>query len=134
MSEFTTPPQNECKCECHRYHLVECGECLDVHYGNSKMTFTDSAKSDRVCSYFHRYGEKRLGDYYFEKIFGGMISGMIEFDAEKLKYLDYLFLYVKSEKVFKIIHQGILSFLDRNGKGDISRDYEKERKIKWRIK
>lgn len=127
----------ECKCDCHKCHLIECGECLENHHENSKdMTFTDSYIVDVISEYFHRYSipGKRLGTFYFEEIFSNMISDKTTvLESNRITYLNYLFKHRKQVKVFKLIHRGIIQFLSRNGKGDITREFDGMGKLKCRI-
>lgn len=126
-----------CKCECHTFHLIECGECLDNHHDNpEEMTFTDSYVADMISEYFHRYAPPgdRLGTFYYEMIFSNMISEKVtELQSSKLSYLNYLFKHRKRNKVYKLIHRGIIEFLSKNGKGDITRDFDEMGKLKWRL-
>jgi len=124
-----------CKCECHVYHLTECGECLDNHHSQER-TFTDSYIADMISEYFHRYAmpNARLGTFYYEMIFSDMVSGKVtEISSSKISYLNYLFKHKRQTKVFKLIHRGIMQFLSRNGKGDITRDFDKMGKLQWRL-
>jgi len=131
---------NDCKCECHMYHIQECGDCIDSHYDvpeGEKLTFTESAICDRIAEYFHRYAEKdkRLGTFYYEMIFSNMINNVVTvLEPQRLKFLNYLFKYKKQERVFDLIHRGMMLFLCKNGKDDITKDYDESKKLKWRIK
>lgn len=126
-----------CNCTCHTHHLAECGECLEIHYEKAgEIRYTDSAIADRISEYFHRYAIKgeRLGTFYYEMIFSGMISGnVIEFDSDKMSYINYLFKHRKQSTVYKLIHRGIILFLRRNGKGDMITGCNGMGMIKWRI-
>lgn len=131
---------NNCKCECHEYHIRECVDCIDAHYDipdGEKLTFTDSAVHERIAEYFHRYGEKdkRLGSFYYEMIFSNMINDTTTvLEPQRLRFLNYLFKYKKQDTIFDLIHNGMLLFLYKNGKADITQDYDKRKKLKWRIK
>lgn len=128
-----------CECRCHKFHLAECGECVEIHHEPLKedtLTFTDSYVVDIVSEYLHRYAEpgQRLGDYYYEMIFSNMISGKItDLQLNKISYLNYLFKHRKQVKIFKLIHRGIIQFLSRNGKCDITRNFDEMGKLQWRI-
>lgn len=126
-----------CKCDCHEFHLIECGKCLKNHHDKpEELTFTDSYIADMISEYFHRYAlpGNRLGTFYYETIFSNMVSGkIIEIQSSKISYLNYLFKHRKQVKVFKLIHRGIMQFLSRNGKGDITRDFDEMGKLQWRF-
>jgi len=125
-----------CKCKCHEFHLIECGECLENHYDDiTELTFTDSYIVDMISEYFHRYSTgQRLGTFYYCMIFSNMICEKItELESSRMVYLNYLFKHRKKNKVYKLIHRGIIQFLTRNGKGDITRDFDEMGKLKWRI-
>lgn len=130
-----------CKCECHTFHLIECGECLDNHHSNynhitNETTFTDSYVVDMISEYFHRYAlpADRLGTFYYELIFSNMITDKTtNLQSSRMIYLNYLFKYRKRNKIYKLIHRGIMQFLSRNGLGDITRDFDDKSKLKWKL-
>lgn len=126
-----------CTCECHKFHILECSECLDVHHYDEYegiSLFSDSYIVEMISEYFHRYGIVRLGDYYYDIIFTGMVCNrIITLEASKLHYISYLFKNKRQTKILPLIHRGIISFMMKNGKCDIARECNELGKIKWII-
>jgi len=121
-------------CKCHNHRLEQCSGCLDKEtYRN--LSFTDSAIVDRISDYFHRYSEDHtLGSFYYSMIFSNMVCDKVTtLHSSKILYIDYLFKHKRQSKILKLIHKGIVQFLTRNGKGDITRDFESMGKLQWQL-
>jgi len=129
----------KCECNCHTYHIVECGECLYIHHDVSKdelITYTESHIVDTLLEYLHRFGlpKNRICTYYYPLLRSNALQNIeTVFYYKNIKFLDYLFKGKTPKRTKELFHRGILHYLALyHGYHDV-KGLDEEHRVRWRI-